>query len=110
MVCFVCVFCVCVCLQAATNFSTNAFQSHGGAIVLKDQKQSALNAAAAGCVMMCICNYAVCVANTHTHAHTQSTDRPTQCTCAQRKHEKVLHELLCRSQRWCLAAQPCTER
>lgn len=47
--------------QTATNFCVNSFQAHGGRIVLKDQKQSALNAAAAGTVMMCICNYALII-------------------------------------------------
>jgi hypothetical protein len=46
-------------MQSATNFCTSSFNLHGGAIVVKDQKQSALNAAAAGTVMLCICNYLV---------------------------------------------------
>ncbi|KAJ9533815.1 hypothetical protein QJQ45_026910, partial [Haematococcus lacustris] len=45
--------------QTATNFCTNSFKAHNGAIVIKDEKQSALNAAAAGTVLLCICNYAV---------------------------------------------------
>ncbi len=36
-----------------------SFKLHGGTLVVKDTKQSALNAAAAGAVLMCICNYAV---------------------------------------------------
>lgn len=47
--------------QTATNFCTNAFQAHGGVLVLKDQKQSAMNAAAAGTVLMCIANYALII-------------------------------------------------
>jgi hypothetical protein len=45
--------------QSATNFCTNSFKAHGGQLVLKDQKQSAMNAAAAGTVLLCITNYAV---------------------------------------------------
>mmetsp|Transcript_17565 Transcript_17565/g.30141 ORF Transcript_17565/g.30141 Transcript_17565/m.30141 type:complete len:180 (+) Transcript_17565:90-629(+) len=47
--------------QTATNFSTDSFKLHAGTIVYKDTKQSALNAAAAGTVLMCICNYALII-------------------------------------------------
>ncbi|KAL6761310.1 hypothetical protein V8C86DRAFT_2535501 [Haematococcus lacustris] len=47
--------------QTATNFCTNSFKAHNGAIVIKDEKQSALNAAAAGTVLLCICNYALII-------------------------------------------------
>ncbi len=45
--------------QAATTFCASSFNANHGAIDFRDQKQSALNAAAAGIVLMCIANYAV---------------------------------------------------
>lgn len=48
-------------MQSATNFCTSSFNAHGGLIVFKDQKQSALNAAAAGTVLLCITNYALII-------------------------------------------------
>lgn len=47
--------------QTATNFCTNSFKAHGGSLVLKDYKQSAYNAAAAGSVLLCIVNYALII-------------------------------------------------
>jgi hypothetical protein len=43
------------------NFITNSFNTHGGAFVIKDYKQSAYNAAAAGGIMLCVTNYALII-------------------------------------------------
>lgn len=43
------------------NFITNSFNTNGGAFDIKDYKQSAYNAAAAGGILLCIVNYALII-------------------------------------------------
>eukprot|EP00798_Chlamydomonas_sp_ICE-L_P017118 gene17118-23420_t len=51
------------CLLTVTvrNFITNSFATQGGTFDIKDYKQSAYNAAAAGGIMLCITNYALII-------------------------------------------------